>query len=185
MTLPAEPRRLSRRGLLSGVAVLVGAGLALHTLRGVRADDGNDTITVEIPDDVGPDEQWVDVSLSQQVACAMTGGEITRVILVSTGQPGFETPTGQFRILYRVANETMRSDTIGIPIDSPDGYDLTNVLWTQYFTDEGHALHDNYWRPVSVFGHEATSHGCVGMLEGDAHFLWNFVDVGSLVNIHQ
>jgi lipoprotein-anchoring transpeptidase ErfK/SrfK len=184
MTLRPEPRRLSRRGLLSGAAALAGAGLALRTLRGVRADNGDSTITVEIPDDVGPDERWVDVSLSQQVACAMTGGEITRVILATTGQPGYETPIGQFRILYRVANETMTSNAIGIPIDSPDGYDLDNVLWTQYFTYEGHALHDNYWRPLSVFGHTATSHGCVGMLEPDARFLWNFVGVGSLVNIH-
>ena len=185
MTLRADSRRLSRRGLLTGAAALAGAGLALRTLRGVRADNNDATITVVIPDNVGPDEQWVDVSLSQQVACAMTGGEITRVILATTGQPGYETPTGQFRILYRVADERMTSAALGIALDSPDGYDLDHVLWTQYFTDEGHALHDNYWRPLSVFGHEATSHGCVGMLEPDAHFLWNFVGVGSLVNIHE
>jgi lipoprotein-anchoring transpeptidase ErfK/SrfK len=175
--------RLSRRSFLAGTAALAGSGLALRALHGVRADDG-DTVTVILPDGIGADEHWVDVSLGQQVACAMTGGEITRVILATSGQPGYETPTGQFRILYRVANETMRSDSIGIPIDSPNGYDLDNVLWTQYFTDQGHALHDNYWRPLSVFGHTATSHGCVGMLEPDARFLWNFVGDGSLVNIH-
>lgn len=176
--------RLSRRGFLTGIAALTGTGVALRTLRGVRADDGSDTITVQIPDGITPDQHWVDVSLSQQVACAMTGGEITKVILVSTGKPGFETPAGQFYIQYRVADETMRSDTIGIPIDSGNGYDLDHVLWTQYFTNVGHALHDNYWQPLSVFGHEATSHGCVGMVERDAHFLWSFVGDGSLVNIH-
>src|SRR5207302_5662861 len=112
------------------------------------------------------------------------GDQIVRVALVTTGMPGWETPTGQFEILYRVADETMKSDALGIPIDSPAGYDLEHVLWTQYFTDEGHALHDNYWRPLSVFGHEATSHGCVGMVEDDAAFLWNFVGNGSLVSIH-
>ena len=175
--------RVTRRGFLSGMAALAGTGLALGALHGAHADD-SDTITVVVPDGIGPSEHWVDVSLSQQVACAMTGGEISRVILATSGQPGFETPAGQFYILYRVANETMRSDSIGIPIDSPNGYDLDNVLWTQYFTYEGHALHDNYWRPLSVFGHVATSHGCVGMLEPDARFLWNFVNDGSLVNIH-
>jgi len=180
-------RQLSRRDLLTGIATLAGAALALRLPRGARADDGQggSIVTVQIPDGIAPDQHWVDVSLGQQVACAMLGGEIVRVILVTTGMPGFETPTGQFSILYRVADETMRSDTIGIPLDSPDGYDLQHVLWTQYFTWQGHALHDNYWRPRSVFGRTPTSHGCVGMLEPDARFLWNFLSVGDLVNIHE
>lgn len=177
--------RLTRRGFLTGVAALAGTGIALRGRRGVHADAGSDTVTVPIPDGIAPGQRWVDVSLSQQVACAMTGSGITKVILVSTGQPGYETPAGRFYIQYRVADETMRSDSIGIPLDSASGYDLDHVLYTQYFTLQGHALHDNYWRPRSVFGREATSHGCVGMVEQDALFLWDFVGDGSLVNIHQ
>ncbi len=176
--------RLSRRALLAQGAVLLGAGLALPFARGVRADDGSDTISVPVPADVAPGQHWVDVNLSEQVAAAMSGADIVRVIPVTTGMPGWDTPTGQFDIKYRVADERMTSDALGIPRDSPQGYDLDHVLWTQYFTYAGHALHDNYWRPLSVFGHEATSHGCVGMLEDDARFLWNFVGVGDLVNIH-
>ena len=85
----------------------------------------------------------------------------------------------------------VRFPVYSVLIEHPDGlfmydtgYDLDHVLWTQYFTYAGHALHDNYWRPLSVFGHEATSHGCVGMVEVDALFLWNWVGAGSLVNIH-
>jgi len=178
-TLP----RIDRRRFLARAAVIAGLGLAAGPLRSALADD-DDTITVQIPDGIGPDERWVDVNLTQQVTCAMEGREIVRVVLVTTGQPGFETPEGQFRILYRVADERMTSTGLGIPIDSPDGYDLDHVLWTQYFTNQGHALHDNYWRPLSVFGHEATSHGCVGMVEPDAAFLWRFVGRGALVNIH-
>jgi lipoprotein-anchoring transpeptidase ErfK/SrfK len=126
----------------------------------------------------------VDVNLSEQAACAMSGGDIVRVVLVTTGMPGWETPQGQFRILYRVADETMTSTGLGIPIDSPGGYDLDHVLYTQYFTYQGHALHDNYWRPLSVFGRTPTSHGCVGMVESDAFFMWKWVGVGGLVNIH-
>jgi lipoprotein-anchoring transpeptidase ErfK/SrfK len=142
------------------------------------------TVAIPIPDNVAPGEQWVDVNLSEQVAVAMNGSKVMRAILVTTGMPGWETPVGQFRILYRVADERMTSDALGIPRDSPAGYDLDHVLWTQYFTEYGHALHDNYWRPPSVFGHQATSHGCVGMVEPDARYLWDFVGVGSLVNIH-
>jgi hypothetical protein len=180
-------RRLDRRRFLTGAVGLSGAAFALSRLRSARAD-GEDssgtTIVVPVPDDVSEGEHWVDVNLTQQVAAAMSGSEIVRLILVTTGQPGWETPEGQFRILYRVADERMASSSLGIPFDSADGYDLDHVLWTQYFTDQGHALHDNYWRPASVFGHDATSHGCVGMVESDARFLWSFVGNGSLVNIH-
>ncbi len=186
MRQPGPRARIDRRRFLTSIPIFAGAGLALaSSLRGVRADgDPNETITVPLPANITPDQRWVDVNLSQQVACAMSGGEIVRVVLVTTGMPGWETPAGQFRILYRVADETMTSAGIGIPIDSPDGYDLDHVLYTQYFTDEGHALHDNYWRPLSVFGHTPTSHGCVGMVEDDAFFMWNWVGAGDLVNIH-
>jgi lipoprotein-anchoring transpeptidase ErfK/SrfK len=186
--MPSSRRdaRISRRVLLAHAAALLGAGLTLPLVRGVRAYDGGgaDTITVQVPDDIVPGQHWVDVNLTEQVAAAMSGDKIVRVILVTTGMPGWETPTGQFQVQYRVADERMTSDALGIPRNSPQGYDLDHVLYTQYFTDFGHALHDNYWRPLSVFGHQATSHGCVGMVEDDASFLWNFVGVGSLVNIH-
>ena len=39
----------------------------------------------------------------------------------------------------------MDSLTVGIPHDSPYGGLVKNVLWTQYFTDDGASLHDNYW----------------------------------------
>jgi lipoprotein-anchoring transpeptidase ErfK/SrfK len=187
MTRPRAADRLNRRRLLTGAAALAAAGLALPLTRRaarVQADDDPQTIEIPIPPNIRARERWVDVNLSAQVAVAMLGRQAVRAILVTTGMPGWDTPAGQFEILTRVADERMASSALGIPIDSVDGYDLDHVLWTQYFTDQGHALHDNYWRPLSVFGHEATSHGCVGMVEDDAHFLWGFVGVGSLVNIH-
>ena len=68
--------------------------------------------------------------------------------------------TGVFTILRRVANETMNSDTIGIPRFGPGGYYLTNVLFTQYFTGDGASLHYNYWS--GNWGY-AGSHGCLGL----------------------
>ena len=68
-----------------------------------------------------------------------------RVFLAIRGTGTRPTPTGVFTILRRVANETMNSDTIGIPRFGPGGYYLTNVLFTQYFTGDGASLHYNYW----------------------------------------
>ena len=75
------------------------------------------------------------------------------------------TPIGVFTIMRRVANETMNSDTIGIPRFGPGGYYLTNVLFTQYFTGDGASIHYNYWS--SNWGY-AASHGCLGLTYADS-----------------
>lgn len=118
--------------------------------------------------------RWIDVDLSAQTATAYEGDTPVYTALVTTGKPGFETPTGTFTIFSRVYNETM----VG------DDYYQDNVLFTQYFADGGYALHTNYWQPSYVFGNTPTSHGCVGMPYGDAAFLWEFADYGTPVVIH-
>ncbi|MCH8008099.1 MAG: L,D-transpeptidase [Chloroflexi bacterium] len=127
----------------------------------------------------GLGEHWILVDLSDQTTTAMIGDETYYTALGSTGKDGWETPTGEFTIIYRVENETMTSASIG----AEEFYVLENVLYTQYFTNEGHALHFNYWRPDSVFGNERTSHGCVGLRLSDAEFFWNFAGYGTRVVI--
>ena len=69
-------------------------------------------------------------------------------------------------------------------IGAEDYYVLDHVLYTQYFTDRGHALHLNYWRPDGYFGRVRSSHGCVGLRFADAKFLWNFATYGTRVTVH-
>ncbi|MBI3978114.1 MAG: L,D-transpeptidase family protein [Chloroflexi bacterium] len=129
-------------------------------------------------------ERWIDVNLSTQQATAFEGDQPVHVAPVSTGKPGWETPTGTFRIWRRVFNETMDSATIGVPRDSPEGYFLDNIFFTQYFDFSGAALHYNWWAPRDVFGNRTSSHGCVGMDWTDAEFFWNFATIGTRVVIH-
>ena len=129
-------------------------------------------------------ERWIDVDLIDQTATAYVGWTPVYVASVSTGKPGWQTPTGTFYIWRRVYNETMDSATIGVPRNSSEGYYLTNVYFTQYFTYGGVALHYNWWAPRSVFGRRPTSHGCVGMDWADAAFFWNFATYGTPVVVH-
>jgi hypothetical protein len=122
-------------------------------------------------------EHWIDVNLSIQTAVFYEGDIPVRTNLVTTGQPGYSTPTGTFYILSRVPNEHMRGGTIG----ADDYYDLYNVLYTQYFTYAGHALHYAWWR--SYFG-VTGSHGCVNMDLDTSEFAWNYLNIGSRVNVH-
>lgn len=128
-----------------------------------------------------PRGRWIDVNLTQQVMTAYEGSTPTYWALVSTGMPGWQTPAGIFPIQKRVENETMDSSTLAVT--SPDSYRLTNVLYTQYFTKWGHAIHDNYWKWDSPFG-VPTSHGCIGLPEQAARFFWDFATTGTPVFIH-
>jgi lipoprotein-anchoring transpeptidase ErfK/SrfK len=130
-----------------------------------------------------PDEHWIAVNLTTQRATAFEGAQPVHIAWVTTGAPGWETPTGDFRIYVRIENETMDSLTIGIPRDDPWGYYLENVYFTQYFVG-GIALHYNYWRADSYFGNVASSHGCVGMRYDDAKFFWDFATTGTRVVVH-
>lgn len=134
----------------------------------------------EIPGPEVMGERWIDVDLASQTTSAMIGDRVVYTALVTTGKDGWETPPGTFSIQYRVANETMTSAAIG----AEEYYVLPDVLYTQYFTNQGHALHLNYWRDDSYFGNERSSHGCVGMRLADAEFFWNFAHVGTRVTIH-
>ncbi len=127
----------------------------------------------------GSEERWVLVDLSEQSVTAMLGDEPYHTAYGTTGKDGWETPIGEFSIIYRIENETMTSASIG----AEEFYVLEDVLYTQYFTSQGHALHLNYWRPDSVFGNERTSHGCVGLRYSDAEFFWRFADYGTRVVI--
>ncbi|HEY8478138.1 MAG TPA: L,D-transpeptidase family protein [Chloroflexota bacterium] len=129
----------------------------------------------------GRSGRWIEIDRSAQIARAFEDGEVVYTAPVTVGVQAFPTPVGQFRILRRVFNETMDSSTIGIPRNAPGGYFLRNVLYTQYITNDGVALHLNYWSPPSAFGNYPTSHGCIGLREADARFFWNFASIGTPV----
>lgn len=128
--------------------------------------------------------RWIDVDLTNMTATAMEGSKPIYTAEVVTGRPGWETPTGTFNILRRVPNETMDGATVGIPPGSPGYYYFPGVLYTQYFTEYGNALHYNYWGSDSDFGQRRTSRGCVGMRLDDALYFWNFAGLGTVVNVH-
>jgi L,D-transpeptidase catalytic domain len=76
-------------------------------------------------------------------------------------------------IYARVADETMRGAD----------YEMTGVLFTQYFTPDREAIHLNYWLSDDERG-IPRSHGCIGLAFADAAYAWRFLEIGSLVFIH-
>jgi hypothetical protein len=126
--------------------------------------------------------RWIDVDLREPaMLVAYDGDKPVLTTLTIHGAGPRPTPVGVFTIMRRVANETMNSDTIGIPRFGPGGYYLTNVLFTQYFTADGASIHYNYWS--SNWGY-AASHGCLGLTYADSSFMWGWSSLGTPVSIH-
>jgi lipoprotein-anchoring transpeptidase ErfK/SrfK len=127
--------------------------------------------------------RWIDLNLTHQVVVAYEGQNPVRVARTSTGRPGWDTAPGAYAIQRRVENETMDSTSL-IGLDaSRASYKVENVRWTQYFSNDGKALHENYWKPRDEFG-IPSSHGCAGLVAEDALYFWNWADVGVPVIAH-
>jgi lipoprotein-anchoring transpeptidase ErfK/SrfK len=115
-------------------------------------------------------ERWIDVDLSNQRLVAYEGDTPVYWVTVSTGLPGTPTVTGHYRIYVKYPAQTM----------SGPGYYLPDVPYVMYFY-EGYGIHGTYWH--NNFGHPM-SHGCVNAPTPDAQWLYNWADVGTLVNVH-
>ena len=114
--------------------------------------------------------RWIDVDLTNQRLTAYEGQTVVRTTLVSTGLPRTPTPTGQYHVQLK-----LRSDAMSGP-----GYYLPDVPYVMYFY-RGYGLHGTYWH--SNFGHPM-SHGCVNLPTPEAEWLFNWAEVGTLVNVH-
>ena len=115
-------------------------------------------------------ERWIDVDLAQQRLVAYEGDTPVYWVTVSTGLPGTPTVTGQYRIYVKYPAQTM----------SGPGYYLPDVPYVMYFY-QGYGIHGTYWH--NNFGHPM-SHGCVNTPTPDAQWLYNWAEVGTLVNVH-
>lgn len=120
-------------------------------------------------------EHWIEVNLSTQYLIAWEGDVAVNETYVSTGRPGFDTPTGTFYINTKLESDDMEGVLGG------EYYNVPAVPWVMYFTDVGHAIHGTYWH--SNFGY-VMSHGCVNLPMDFAEWLYYWADYGTRVEIH-
>ena len=58
-----------------------------------------------------------------------------------------------------------------------------DVKWINYFYRD-YAIHGNYWRPLSYFGNINSSHGCVGLEDTEAEWIYSWAPIGTPVIVH-
>lgn len=136
---------------------------------------------VVTPDRVPPEgvegERWIRVNLFEQTVEAYQDGELVFATLASTGRYGYWTQPGLFQVWIKLERDLMTGGVSG-----PDGsnfYYLEDVPWVMYF-DQARGLHGTYWH--GRFG-TVSSRGCVNLSAIDAHWLFNFAEVGTWVYV--
>lgn len=157
--------RISVRSTLSGVRVAKGVyggtdkPLAIHTGDRIEALTDASTDQLTFKDD----------------------GKVVRTIPVTTGKPGFDTRNGIKVVLDKESFVQMKSSTVGIAAGSSDSYDLP-VYWATRVTWSGEYVHAAPWS-VGSQGSANVSHGCTGMSTDDAHWFFDHVEVGDIVQV--
>lgn len=122
--------------------------------------------------------KWIEVDTTNKQMYAYQQGTLIKTFMVSAGAPLTPTVTGQFAIYAKYAQQDMRGQNV-----DGGGYFQPNVPWVNYFYKD-YAIHGNYWRPLSYFGHINSSHGCVGIVDSDAEWLYSWAPIGTPVIVH-
>ncbi len=118
-------------------------------------------------EEVGADDVWVDIEVSQQTLTLYRGEDPIFATLISSGTGRDPTPLGLYRMESKLALTDMRSK----PGDD-DAYHVEAVPWAMYF-DGRFALHGAYWH--NRFGNRV-SHGCVNLSPKDAKRVFDALD---------
>jgi len=126
--------------------------------------------TLEPTPTVGP-EPWIEVDLSEQKLVFYGNEDETREFMVSTGLPQTPTLEGTYNIerMYTTCNM------------SGPGYFTEGVPYCMYFY-QGYALHGAWWH--NNFG-QPMSHGCVNLSPEDAGWIFERVEIGTKVVVHE
>jgi lipoprotein-anchoring transpeptidase ErfK/SrfK len=146
--------------------------------RGVHADLTAQHTPYKTISAGGSSGKWIEVDLTSKRMYAFTGTSLAHTFLISAGKAGTPTVTGQFAIYSKYAQQTMT----GANADGSN-YVQPDVPWVNYFYRD-YAIHGNYWRPASYFGNINSSHGCVGVIDSDALWVYNWAPIGTPVLVH-
>jgi lipoprotein-anchoring transpeptidase ErfK/SrfK len=118
------------------------------------------------------------VNRTKQQLYAYDGDTLIMTATTSTGLDSTPTPRGVFTIFKKTPSRYMQGPLPNL--DSNQVYDLPGVPWNLYFTDGGAVIHGAYWH--NAFG-TPYSHGCVNLSLADAHKIYDWAPVGTLVTV--
>ncbi|WIM90404.1 L,D-transpeptidase [Candidatus Mycobacterium wuenschmannii] len=127
------------------------------------------------------DEVVGTASISAHTFTVTQNGEVLRTMPASMGKPSRPTPIGNFSALSKERTVVMDSRTIGIPLESSDGYKITAQYGVRV-TWGGVYVHSAPWS-VDSQGYANVSHGCINLSPDNAAWYFDTVHIGDPINV--
>lgn len=124
-----------------------------------------------------PGEKWLEINLGNNSVTAYEGATVVHgPVLIVPGSPGHETVTGLFHIYLKY-----RAQDMGCTPDWP--YCAKGVPWVSYFHGS-YAFHGAPWQDTFGWNGPGGSHGCINMPVSEAHWVYEWGEVGTPVMSH-
>ena len=120
-------------------------------------------------------------SISAHTFTVSVNGEVLRTMPASMGKPTRPTPIGNYSALSKERTVVMDSRTIGIPLDSSEGYKIT-AQYAVRVTWSGVYVHSAPWS-VDSQGYANVSHGCINLSPDNAAWYFDTVHLGDPINV--
>ncbi|HET9077479.1 MAG TPA: Ig-like domain-containing protein [Acidimicrobiales bacterium] len=117
---------------------------------------------------------------TEQMRVTLNGATVA-TYPISGGSTTYPTMNGDHIVMDRQSVVHMVSSTVGIPVNSPAGYD-EYVYDDVHISDSGEYVHAAPWS-VSSQGVTNVSHGCINISPTNAKSFFNFSRVGDVVEV--
>jgi lipoprotein-anchoring transpeptidase ErfK/SrfK len=128
------------------------------------------------PDPLHRTGDLIEVSIEKQRLTAWDDGHIVHRFRISTGRPGYETPTGRFKVIVKIKNAWSRKWSVWMPW-------AMNWHGNYFIHQLPHKDGSSVNIGASRLGHP-DSHGCVRVGVGNAEMLFHWASVGTPVWVH-
>ncbi|MBO0728637.1 MAG: L,D-transpeptidase family protein [Acidimicrobiaceae bacterium] len=150
-------------------------------LRGWNAGDGMwgtglNSVTFAIGD-----SHVSTANLATHVMTVTDNGKLLWTFPISGGRDQYPTMDGIHIALDKEPVVHMVSSTVGIPVNSPNGYNEF-VYDDVHISDSGEYVHSAPWS-VGSQGITNVSHGCINISPGNAAKFMNFSQVGDVISV--
>ena len=120
-------------------------------------------------------------SISEHTFTVSSNGEVLRTMPASMGKATRPTPIGHYSALSKERTVVMDSRTIGIPLESSEGYKIT-AQYAVRVTWSGVYVHSAPWS-VDSQGYANVSHGCINLSPDNAAWYFDTVHLGDPINV--
>ena len=123
------------------------------------------------------------VNLSERRVQVYQGSQLLKSYAIAVAKPGWETPTGTFKVLEMERNPTWVHPITGMAI--PPGNDNPlGAAWIGFLSNEEGEIGFHGTNQEELIG-KAVSHGCLRMRNEDVKALYSYIATGTPVIVEQ